>query len=235
MIQAEMLQYQSIDRELNRIEKELRKNEFFVKRKQYKQLHQNCEDSITKSEGKAADLRNQLAAARQSMAQIVAVLDEYYKEIEEVEGEDELNYMSKKLNEQLDLLAAVERDIKRITHEGEEIVKSLDDINGKLPKIVSLYAKCNDEFNKVAETAKPRINELRQKQTALKGKIDPKLLEIYQKVAAVDNRPVFVPLRDGVRCGCCQMEMPKAVVDAQFAGRDFIRCEHCGHLIYREQ
>ena len=200
MIQAEMLQYQSIDRELNRIEKELRKNEFFVKRKQYKQLHQNCEDSIAKSEGKVADLRNQLAAARQSMAQIVAVLDEYYKEIEEVEGEDELNYMSKKLNEQLDLLAAVERDVKRITHEGEEIVKSLDDINGKLPKIV-----------------------------------DPKLLEVYQKVAAVDNRPVFVPLRDGVRCGCCQMEMPKAVVDAQFAGRDFIRCEHCGHLIYREQ
>ena len=155
MIQAEMLQYQSIDRELNRIEKELRKNEFFVKRKQYKQLHQNCEDSIAKSEGKVADLRNQLAAARQSMAQIVAVLDEYYKEIEEVEGEDELNYMSKKLNEQLDLLAAVERDVKRITHEGEEIVKSLDDINGKLPKIVSLYAKCNDEFNKVAEAAKP--------------------------------------------------------------------------------
>lgn len=235
MIQAEMLQYQSIDRELNRIEKELRKNEFFVKRKQYKQLHQNCEDSIAKSEGKVADLRNQLAAARQSMAQIVAVLDEYYKEIEEVEGEDELNYMSKKLNEQLDLLAAVERDVKRITHEGEEIVKSLDDINGKLPKIVSLYAKCNDEFNKVAEAAKPRINELRQQQAALKGKIDPKLLEVYQKVAAVDNRPVFVPLRDGVRCGCCQMEMPKAVVDAQFAGRDFIRCEHCGHLIYREQ
>ncbi len=235
MIQAEMLQYQSIDRELNRIEKELKKNEFFVKSKQYKALHQGCEDNIAKSESKAAELRNQLAAARQNMSEINGVLDEYYKEIEEVEGEDELNYMSKKLNEQLDLLASLEREIKRISHEGEEIVKTLDDINSKLPKIISLYAKCKEEFNKVAESAKPRINELRQKQAALKAKIDPKLLEEYQKVAAVDSKPVFVPLRDGVRCGGCQMEMPKAVVDTQFANKDFIRCEHCGHLIYKEQ
>lgn len=235
MIQAEMLQYQSIDRELNRIEKELKKNEFFVKRKQYKALHQGCEENIARSESKAADLANQLAAARQNMAKINAVLDEYYKEIEEVEDEDELNYMNKKLNEQLDLLSAVERDVKRISREGEEIVKTLEDINAKLPKIVSLYAKCNEEFNKVAEAAKPRINELRQKQTALKGKISSELMEVYLKVAAVDNKPVFVPLRDGVRCGGCQMEMPKAVVDAQFAGKDFIRCEHCGHLIYKEQ
>ena len=114
MIQKEMLEYQNIDKELNRIEKDLRKNEFYIKRKQYKSLYQSCEDNVAKSEAKTSDLRAQLAQTRQSMDKVNAVLEEYFKEIKDVEGEDELNYMTKKLNDELDALNALERDIKRI-------------------------------------------------------------------------------------------------------------------------
>ena len=70
MIQQEMLQYQSLDGELNRIERELRKNENYIKRRQYKALRQECEDNLTKLDAKAAELRSQLAVAKQSLAEI---------------------------------------------------------------------------------------------------------------------------------------------------------------------
>ena len=31
------------------------------------------------------------------------------------------------------------------------------------------------------------------------------------------------------------MEIPKAVVDAQLSNKDYMRCEHCGRIIYKEQ
>ena len=234
MIQQEMLQYQSMDAELSRIEKELRKNENFVKRKQYKAIWQECDDNLNKLDAKAVELRSQLAVAKQSMDKITSVIDELMKEINDIEDVDELNYMNKKLNEQLELLSATDKEIKRILREGDEIAKSFDETNAKLPKVIAAYKKSNDDFTKATEEAKPRVNELRSKQNELKKAIDPQFFEIYNKVAAGGLRPVFVPLRDGARCGGCQMEMPKAVVDAQFTGKNFIRCEHCGRVIYKE-
>lgn len=235
MIQQEMLEYQQIDRELNRIEKELRENEFFVKRKQYKAMHQTCEDNIARAETKANDFKAQLAVCRENMAKVTALIEEYYREIGDVEDLDELNYISKKLNEQLETLAAIEKEIKRISRDGDDTVKQVEEISAKLPQIIALYAKCTNEFNKATEAFKPRVAALKQKQAALRQAIKPDLFEIYKKVSEGQIQPVFVPLRDGVRCGGCQMEMPKAIVDAQFATKDYMRCEHCGRIIYKAE
>ena len=234
MIQQEMLQYQLLDSELTRIEKDLRKNESFLKRKQYKALWQELDENLNKMDAKAVELRSQLALAKQGMDKITAVIDELSKEITDIEDVDELNYMTKKLNEQLELMSATEKEIKRILRDSEEISKQFEDVNGKMPKVMAAYKKSNDDFNKATDEVAPRVKELRVKQAELKKAIEPQIFEIYNKVAAGGLRPVFVPLRDGMRCGGCQMEMPKAVVDAQFAGKNFIRCEHCGRVIYKE-
>ena len=229
-----MLQYQSVEGELNRIERDLRKNENYLKSRQYKALRQECEDNLAKLDAKTAELKTQLAAARQSMEKITAAIDEHAKEINDIEDVDELNYMNKKLNEQLDMLAAVDKEIKRIVREGEDIAKAFDEISAKLPKLIAGFKKASDEFNKATEEVKPRVAELRAKQAELKKVIDPSIFDVYKKVSEGGKHPVFVPLRDGSRCGGCQMEMPKAVVDAHFSTKNFMRCEHCGRVIYRE-
>ena len=234
MIQQEMIQYQSLDSELNRIEKDLRKNDSYIKRKQFKALSQECEENLAKLDIRAQELKNQLAAARQTMEKITEVIEEHSKEIGALEDVDELNYMNRQLNAQLTELTNVDKEIKRIIREGEEIAKSFDEINAKLPKLVVAYKKANDDFNKATEEVKPRVTELKAKQAELKKVIDGSLFDIYKKVSEGGLRPVFVPLRDGSRCGGCQMEMPKAVVDAQMAGKSYMRCESCGRIIYKE-
>lgn len=234
MIQQEMLQYQSLDGELNRIEKDLRKNENYLKRRQYKALSQECEENLTKLDARAQELANQLAQAREALGKITEVIDEHSKEIGTLEDVDELNYMNKKLNEQIAELSNLDKEIKRIVREGEEISKSFEELSAKLPRLVAGYNKCNEEFNKVAAEVKPRVRELQLKQAELKKVIDSSLFDIYKKISEGGVRPVFVPLRDGSRCGGCQMEMPKAVVDAQMAGKPYMRCEHCGRIIFKE-
>ena len=234
MIQQEMLQYQTLDGELIRIEKELRKNDSFVKRKQYKALSQECEDNLSKLDAKAMELKTQLAQIRQTMDKIGAVVDEHAKEVSALEDVDELNYMNKKLNEQLAELANLDKDVRRILKDGEDISKSFDDINAKLPKLIALYNKCNEEFNQAKEEVKPRVRELQLKQAELKKVISPELFDRYKRVSEGGLHPVFVPLQDGTRCGGCRMEMPKAVVDAQMSNKSYMRCEHCGRIIYKQ-
>lgn len=234
MIQQEMLEYQTLDSELTRIERDLRKNDNFLKRRQYKALSQECEDNLTKLDARALDLANQLAQAREAMGKITAVIDEHFKEIGTLEDVDELNYMNKKLNEQIAELTNLDKEIKRIIKEGEEISKSFEELSGKLPRLVAGYNKCNEEFNKAAAEVKPRVRELQLKQAELKKMIDSSLFDIYKRITDGGVRPAFVPLRDGTRCGGCQMEMPKAVVDTQMAGKSYMRCEHCGRIIYKE-
>lgn len=235
MIQKEMLDYQRLDSELNRIERDLRKNENFVKRKQYKAMTAECEESLTKLDAKSAELRNQLAAANKAIERVNEELDEHIKEFDGAEDVDELNYMNRKLNALITEIGNLDKEIKRILREGEEISKSFDEISAKLPRLIAGYNKCNEVFNKAAAEVKPKVRELQQKQAELRKSIDPSLFEVYKKISEGQLHPVFVPLRDGCRCGGCQMEIPKAVVEAQMAGKDYMRCEHCGRIIYKAE
>ncbi len=236
MIQQEMLQYQTLDIELNRIERDLRKNQFYVKRKEIKVAIQSGEEQLARLEHKTLDLRNQLAAATQTLQRITAVIDEHTKELADIEDQDELNYMSKKLDEQLALLSATEKDVKQILREAEELEKTFDNVSkAQIPRLANEYNKCNVEFDKATNEVKPRVVELKKQQAELKNVIDAALFERYKKLSET-VRPVFVPLMDGTtnRCGGCRMEMPEAQVEAKMAEKGFVVCEHCGRIIYKK-
>ncbi len=232
MIQQQMLEYQKIIGELNRIERDLKKSDANQRRRQYKELKLRYETDIAELDAKASDLKNQLAQAKALIAKITNVIDEHNKELNDVESSDELNYMDKKLAEQMKLLASVEKEIRKILQMGEELAKSFEEINAKLPKVVSAYATAKKEFEAETEKVRPRVLQLNAKRDELAKVIDPELFELYKRISAGKIFPVFVPLRDEVRCGGCQMEMPKAVVKSGMQAKGFMRCEHCGRIIY---
>lgn len=234
MIQQEMLEYQSLDSELNKIERELKKNEFYVKRKQWKGALAQAEEQLARLEQKTVDLRNQLSLVSQNLQQIGKIVDEYTKEMADIEDQDELNYISKKLDLQLDALVAAEKELKQILHEGDEADKSFEKISKvQLPKIAAEYNRCGVEFDKATQAQKPRVLELKKRQTELKADIDQHLFEVYKKVSQ-QIHPVFVPLQNGNRCGGCRMEMPVSQVNAKIAEKGYIICEHCGRVVYKE-
>lgn len=234
MIQQEMLEYQSLDSELNKIERDLRKNQFYVKRREWKGALQKAEEQLARLEQKTIDLRNQLAQATQNLLKINDIIDEYTKEMADIEDQDELNYISKKLDIQLESLSAVEKDIKQILHDGTESEKSFERISKvQLPKIVSELNRCGAEFDKVTQEMKPRVLSVKKRQAELKKEIEPQLFDLYKRISE-QTHPVFVPLQNGNRCGGCRMEMPAAQVNAKIAEKGYLTCEHCGRIVYKD-
>ncbi len=232
MISQEILEYQSLDGELTRIEKDLRKNENYVKSRKYKALWREIDESLSVLDARTADLHNQLVQAHQTVEKLSASVEEYSKEIENVQDDDELNYISKKLNAQMELLASAEKDVKRIVKEAEEIAKTFSENSAKIPKIVNAVSACDAEFKKATESVKPRVAEIKKRQLALQSQIDKTLLEGYLKKHE-QVHPVFVPLKGENICGGCQMDMPLAVVTSGFEQKGYVVCEHCGRIIYK--
>ena len=234
MIQKQMLEYQKIDGELNRIERDLRKSEAYQNLRKYKTLRQDYEDTLNRLDAKASELKNRLAQAKQAVTKINNVIDELTNEMSHVEISDELKYMSKKLDEQLKLLAQVEGEIREILRESEEIAKKFDEINSKLVAVAKALKTANDDFAAQKEAVKPRVMELKSKLDALKPTLDKKLFEMYERISAGKVFPVFVPLNDGNRCGGCRMDMPLGVVETEMQKHGGImRCEHCGRIMYK--
>ncbi|MCM1289358.1 MAG: C4-type zinc ribbon domain-containing protein [Corallococcus sp.] len=234
MIQQEMLQYQAMDVELNKIERDLKKNESFVKRKELKLALQKSEEQITRLDQKTAELRNQLEKATQTLSKLVDVFDDHNKQLTDIEDQDELNYLNKKLDAQFEQLAAVERDVKQILKDGEEMEKAFERLSKvQMPRLAAEYGKCNSEFEKATLEVKPRVLELRKQQAELKSSIDSDLFDRYKKLSETVH-PVFVPLENGNRCGGCRMEMPSAMVASQMAEKGLMRCENCGRIIYKK-
>ena len=234
MIQQAMLEYQSLDSELNKIERNLRKNEWYLKRREMKVALQKAEEQLARLEQKTVDLRNQLAQVGEKLQKINAVIDEYTKEMADIEDQDELNYISKKLDTELELLSATESELKKILQEGDELDKSFEKISkGQLPKIAAEYNKCNAEFDKAAQEQKPLVLDIKKRQAELKKQIDPQLFDVYKRISE-QVHPVFVPLQNENRCGGCRMEMPTAQVTAKISEKGYMTCEHCGRIIYKE-
>lgn len=233
-MQQEMLKYQTLDSELNRIERELRKNQYYIKRREVKAALQKGEEQLSRLDQKTIDMRNQLLLANQNLQKINAVIEEHTKEIADIEDRDELNYMSKKLDEQLSALLNMEREVKQLVREAEELDKTFENVSRvQIPRLVAEYNKCSVEFEKATAEVKPRVLELKKQQAELKPKIDPTLFERYSKLAE-QVHPVFVPLEGDNRCGGCRMEMPTAQVTAKMAEKGYLVCEHCGRIIYKQ-
>ena len=234
MIQQEMLNYQQMDIELNRIERDLRKNESFVKRKELKLALQKSEEQLSRLDQKSLELRSQLERATQTLTKLSESLEDHNKQLSDIEDQDELNYLSKKVDAQLEQLAALEREIKQVLKEGDEMDKTFERLSKvQMPRLAAEYSKCNADFEKATLEVKPRVLELRKQQAELKNAIAPDLFDRYKKLAETVH-PVFVPLENGNRCGGCRMEMPSAMVASKIAEKGLMRCEHCGRIIYNK-
>ncbi|MBQ2805412.1 MAG: hypothetical protein IKC52_01130 [Clostridia bacterium] len=232
MIQKEMLQYQQIELQLNKIEKELRQNSAFTDRKRFKALRVESEEKISKMDDQAKALRAQLAVAQTTLSGIAKIVEEHMKEIADIEDEDELKYMTKRLEKHLQKLDATEKEIAKIISEGEKLSRAFDEINKKLPAILNGYKKAKEDFDKATEAVKPQVAELKAKQRALEKVVDAEQLDMYKKLAEVQKGRVFVPLKDGNRCGGCMMEIFN-VGNSDLQTKGYVRCENCGRIIYQ--
>lgn len=228
---TKILEYQTLDSELFKIEKQLRENK---NKQQANQMHENIKNAQLKSiklEDKAGSLLAEIDKVKKQFKIQEDKMNEFMsKDLTKLSKEelDKLSILKDKLSQNLNILD------KNLTSLAESVNAVLSDFNKTIKVFNSSkeqFAKCKAEYDNDVKKVEGVKNEISNKLKALAKNIDNKIMEAYLKRRKENIFPVVVPLK-GNLCGGCHMELPYATI-SMLDSEGILTCEHCRRIIYK--
>ena len=228
---TKILEYQTLDIELFKIEKQLRENK---NKQQANQMHENMKNAQLKSiklEDKAGSLLAEIDKVKKQFKIQEDKMNEFMsKDLTKLSKEelDKLSILKDKLSQNLNILD------KNLTSLAESVNAVLSDFNKTIKVFNSSkeqFAKCKAEYDNDVKKVEGVKNEISNKLKALAKNIDNKIMEAYLKRRKENIFPVVVPLK-GNLCGGCHMELPYATI-SMLDSEGILTCEHCRRIIYK--
>ncbi len=231
MIQA-LLDYQTADAKLKKIEKTLAESEERKKAVSAKKYLEGVEESVNKLDDRAGELiatyeqatKEQLKLKEQQVA-IEGMLNA-------VEDEKEAGYLIKKAEELIAQIKALGSKASKILAEIQNVMKEYANIKNTTKVAQVQYKENFEKYNALKESVSAEKTAVENELEQLKGKVDPALMERYLKKRANKIYPIVYKVRGNV-CGACNMELPMSEINKLKNG-EVIDCDQCGRLIYQD-
>lgn len=229
MIQT-LLQYQDVDRDLRKIELEIANSEERKKASTAKNFLLESEENAGKIDRRAEELINIYKKAKDNFDGSLMLINEYDNTIRTLKSEDELSYLAKKVNQVLDNIKNLERDITAVLKDMEDVSKSFSEFRNKYNAAKKDYVENKEKLDKLKSEKAGAMEIIKKKLEELAKKIDPKILEKYNRKRGDRIFPVLVPARSNM-CGGCSMEISLKGM-SKLNEEKIIECENCRRLIY---
>ena len=224
-----ILKYQSLDREMFKIEKGLKDNQNKKMADTLRDNIKNAQERSVKLEENAGKLLNDIEKVKSQIKTQEQKMQEFLnKDIEKMtKGEvEKLASLKDKLNQNLVILE------KNLTALAENMNAILADFN-KTKKIFNSAkdAKRKEAYENDVKSIENQKSEIAGKLKELSKSIDSNIMQVYQKRRNENVFPVLVPL-NGNSCGGCHMELPFANI-TKLNEEGVITCEHCRRIVYK--
>ncbi len=226
-----MLQYQSIDMELDKLQKSKNNLEEVKVIDKMKNVVKSAQNNSIKLESDAEALLKEYNCLKDSY-------DKQHKEIQKLTKLD-VNTMTRdditdhlmKINSISSQLFMIERNLNHVITKISNSLKEFE--NNKKTAVIARnkHKEAKDSYLKKIDAIEPSIQKLAADLKKLESSIKP---EIFAKYKAMKNDgifPVYVRLQNDA-CGYCRMEIPKNKLD-NLKGDNTITCEHCRRIIFR--
>ena len=227
-----ILSYQELDSELFKIEKQLREN---INKKNANIMRENMKNAQARSiklEEKASELLNDIDKVKKQFKiqqdKIEQLLEKDINALDKEEIE-KLMSLKDKLSQNLNILD------KNLSSLAENMNLVLSDFNKTIKTFNSAkeqYAKFKESYDNDVKSVEERKAKIEDELKNLAKKIEPKLIEAYEKRRKENIFPVFVELK-GHSCGGCHMELPYANI-SKLESDGILSCEHCHRVIYKK-
>lgn len=229
-----ILDYQALDFEKIKINRQLSQSEEYKRFVHANEAMKQSVDKVAKMSTRAAQL---FAKADLLIGQYEAACKEF----------DEISGAVEGLDEDLKRAEFYEKTLTGIAAQMEQIER---EASAAMSELSSLGKEGEAEINAanksaaLAKSGKAKVEELKAQfadkleqisaqQKVLEEKADPELLAIYRNARKqVKNFPVIVALRDDKLCGC-GIELSGAELGKLKDGEPFVTCPTCGRLVYK--
>lgn len=232
MIDA-MLNYQTADADLRKIEKTLAESEERKKAVSAKKYLEGVEESVNKLDVRAAELA---ATYEQATAEQIKLKEQETVITESLSGvadEKEAAYLIKKAEELIAKIKALGAKANKILGEIQALMKEYSTIKNTTKAAKLQYAENAEKYNALKESVKVEKEKIEKQLDSLAKQVDASLMERYAKKRAGKIYPVLYEVRGDV-CGACNMQLSMAEMNKLKNG-EIIDCDQCGRLLYQKK
>jgi len=230
------LEYQEIDYELYKLERELKDSEERKNYSRYKKYVQDATEQLQKLNAESEELLNgydKLISGKAGCAERIKEIEDVADGIEALE---ELRFYQTKYAQLDEAMATLEREVARVMARIEEIKFSCNDAMEKGRRATVASKEARAAYDQKAEQYRERMDELKAKLAKIAPKLkDAKLTEHYKRMREDKKMPVFVNFNlSGKSCGKCGMELVYGELAKLKEPGDWIECSNCRRILYVE-
>ncbi len=228
-----ILEYQEVDRELFKIEKELSGSEERKEYAKYKKFLEGAPERLDGLEAKAKGARAETEKLSAQYEQLEEALKDFENLDELVEEGADISFYQKKAQTIADKIKKVKADLKALV----ESIKTTDEEYQKLKKQVISIEKKFPALQQAYKALKAVKDEekkpIEEKLAQLAKNVPAEMLEIYKTKRKEKIFPVVGELV-GSRCPYCSMELPKAEMN-KLSGGGWTVCEthNCSRILFK--
>lgn len=227
----ELLNYQSEDANLRKIEVELSNSEARKKAKVASGFLSGTKDVLEKLDLKAKEILAAYEKIKEEQQKLIDQQEEFKKAVEGFSDENEGMFIIKKTDELLIKIRNLEKELVKLSQDAEAISKEYVDVRNKYKAMQAQYNENSEKYKLLKNSKAAEMEKIKQKLDVLAKKVDPEMLKKYlEKRSGIF--PVLYEVNGNV-CGACNMELSMSDVDKLKNG-GIIECEQCRRLLYKK-
>ncbi len=226
----ELLEYQSVDGELRKIELELAASEERKKYVQAKKFMETAGEKLEAQDKRARDLKALFERLSEEFGEIERAIAEYADLDEMVENGGDIAFYKKNVQSLADRLRAMKGELSKLASDVENAGEEYKRMKKQTISMQKQYKEYNEKFKEVKNSRADEVKKINARLEALGAKIPPEILERYKAKRRDKIFPVVVPL-NGEFC-ICGRDFPLAQ-QGRLSGGGVVECEHCHRFIYK--
>ncbi len=226
-----ILEYQSVDAELIKVEIDFRGLQIC---REYNAAVNNFKDAqagVIKLTNEAEDMVKQIETLAEQYKKFNSQLLDAERESEDIADLKQADFYSRNLEKLMGDMQNLSKQMSVLSTKVDEHRKGYEKALKQGKEAKQKGIELSPLFQKAREDIKPIIEELNKKLAALGRGVEAKTLTHYKQLRAAKKIPAVVPLHGEASCGGCFMEMAgNAIVKLKADG--FIECPNCSRIIY---
>ncbi len=227
-----ILQYQAIDMELDKLIKQKNTFEEIELIEKMKGIVKNAQNNSIKLDSEAKKLLDEYNKLKVSYDKQLKAIQSLINQDVNSMDRDQITDNLVKINSISSELFMIERNLNIVITKISTALKEFE--NNKKTAVIAKnkYKDAKEEYSKKVKELEPVIAKKMQDLKSLESKQDPELFAKYKAYKNDGIFPVYTQLQNGA-CGYCRMELPKNKLDS-LKNSNYIVCEHCRRIIFNK-
>lgn len=228
-----ILEYQKLDTDLFRLEREINKNEHKKNAQAMVSYVKEAQNQILELDRQANRLYQDFQKLKQVEEKGIDLIEKYSRQFGDNLTPEQLKDLQTKISQTTRQLRELENRFVASEKKAKQFIADFDNLKKKANVAKSKHQESKSKFDEYCAQKEPEIKAIKDKISALEKQLDAGFVNKYKTLKQDGMFPIVVKLVDS-RCGGCRMELPSKELE-KIRQNGKLECPSCHRLIYIEK